>query len=238
VPLKFAVEDATNPDPFTVRVSAAEPTDPASGETEVIAGIGLSTAKIVEFEDPPPGNGFVTTTLKFPADANSAVVSPIVNSLALMKLTLCNAPLELTEEEEMKPEPLIAKFCAVEPRVRDEGEMLLIAGIGFGVGGLVYGLAPHPASAIPSISDEQPVHTARRGIRISLASNPWITKPATFTILFQRTLPLNKQGICPEAFKSYTPRTKCAGNVLQTQAFAKLNFSSAHDSPRGRVDTK
>jgi hypothetical protein len=81
--LKFAVEDETNPNPLTVRASAAEPTDAAPGETEVIPGTGLSTLKTVEFEAPPPGDGFMTTTLKFPADVNSAVVRAIVNWLPL-----------------------------------------------------------------------------------------------------------------------------------------------------------
>jgi hypothetical protein len=81
--LKFAVEEEINPDPFTVSVSAAEPTEAAPGETEVIVGTGLPTVKVAALELPPPGVGFITTTLKFPIEANSAAVSAIVNWLPL-----------------------------------------------------------------------------------------------------------------------------------------------------------
>jgi hypothetical protein len=78
-PSKFATDDETNPVPFTVRVCCVEPTDAALGETEVIAGAGFSTANTSGFEAPPPGAGLVTTTLKFPAVDNSALVRAIVS---------------------------------------------------------------------------------------------------------------------------------------------------------------
>jgi hypothetical protein len=45
-----------------VRVFAAYPTNDEVGERLVMLGTGLSTAKFTEFDAPPPGAGFVTTT--------------------------------------------------------------------------------------------------------------------------------------------------------------------------------
>lgn len=71
VPLKLTVELETNPVPLTVRVNDAPPTAALMGEIEVIAGPGLFTVKLTAFEVPPPGDGFVTVTLKVPPVAMS-----------------------------------------------------------------------------------------------------------------------------------------------------------------------
>ena len=48
--------------PLIVSVCAAAPTVADDGEKLVIVGRGLLTAKFMEFEAPPPGDGFVTIT--------------------------------------------------------------------------------------------------------------------------------------------------------------------------------
>ena len=45
-----------------VNACAAAPAVAEDGERPVIAGTGFLTVKLTEFEAPPPGDGFVTTT--------------------------------------------------------------------------------------------------------------------------------------------------------------------------------
>ena len=65
--------------PFMVKVCAAAPTVADEGERLVMAGTGLLTVKLIEFEAPPPGEGFVTTTANVPAAAWSLALSGMVN---------------------------------------------------------------------------------------------------------------------------------------------------------------
>jgi hypothetical protein len=55
--------------PLIVKVCAAAPAAAEEGERLVIVGTGLLTVKFIEFEAPPPGDGFVTTTAYEPAVA-------------------------------------------------------------------------------------------------------------------------------------------------------------------------
>ena len=48
--------------PLIVNVCAAAPAAAADGERLEIAGTGLFTVRFIEFDGPPPGVGFVTTT--------------------------------------------------------------------------------------------------------------------------------------------------------------------------------
>jgi hypothetical protein len=52
-----------------VNVCAPVPVVAEGGESIVIVGTGLFTVKLTEFDAPPPGAGFVTTTGKVPAVA-------------------------------------------------------------------------------------------------------------------------------------------------------------------------
>ncbi len=65
----MTVEVERKPFPSIVRVCDASPTVANEGDRLVIEGTGLSTVKFIEFEAPPPGDGFVTTTAKDPAVA-------------------------------------------------------------------------------------------------------------------------------------------------------------------------
>jgi hypothetical protein len=58
-PLKFTTEVAMKLVPLTVRVKAAPPTAVLAGESEVIVGAGLLTAKLTAVEVPQPGAGLV-----------------------------------------------------------------------------------------------------------------------------------------------------------------------------------
>jgi len=87
------VEDEMKPAPLMVRVWAAAPAVAETGERVVMLGTRLSTAKLSEFDAPPPGAGLVTTTAKVPAVAWSLALSAIVNSSELTKAAVWPTPL-------------------------------------------------------------------------------------------------------------------------------------------------
>jgi hypothetical protein len=62
VPLYVTVELLRKFVPLIVSVWAAAPAVAEEGERLVIAGAGLLTVKFTEFDAPPPGDGFITTT--------------------------------------------------------------------------------------------------------------------------------------------------------------------------------
>ena len=55
--------------PLMVKVCADAPALADEGESVVMVGTGALSVKLTEFEAPPPGVGFVTTTGKLPAAA-------------------------------------------------------------------------------------------------------------------------------------------------------------------------
>jgi hypothetical protein len=65
------------------------------GDRLVIAGTGLLavTENSTEFEAPPPGAGFVTTTAHVPAVAWSLALSWIVNCPEFTNVAACPTPL-------------------------------------------------------------------------------------------------------------------------------------------------
>jgi hypothetical protein len=62
--------------------------------------------------------------------ARSAVVSGIVNWLALTKLAVCAVLLNVTVEELRNPVPLMVSVCAADPTGRELGDRDVIAGTG------------------------------------------------------------------------------------------------------------
>jgi hypothetical protein len=71
LPFHCAVEFVTKFVPLIVSVKAAPPAVPEDGASEVSVGKGLFTAKLTEFDGPPAGAGFVTTTAGVPPIATS-----------------------------------------------------------------------------------------------------------------------------------------------------------------------
>jgi hypothetical protein len=67
LPLRFAVAPNTKFVPVTVIETAEMLALSEDGEIEVTAGTLLFTVKLIGFDAPPPGDGFVTTTAKAPA---------------------------------------------------------------------------------------------------------------------------------------------------------------------------
>src|SRR3990172_2032103 len=67
LPLNFNTDPSIKFDPLIVRVTPAAPTVALFGERLVIVGLGLLTAKLIEFDKPPPGAGLKTATSLLPA---------------------------------------------------------------------------------------------------------------------------------------------------------------------------
>jgi hypothetical protein len=116
------------------------------GERLATVGTGLLTAKLTEFEAPPPGEGFVTTTANAPAVVWSPAVSEIVNCVELMKVALWAALLYVTVELERKFVPLMVSVSAAAPAVAEDGERLVMLGTGLDGGGTE--LPPPPPQAV------------------------------------------------------------------------------------------
>jgi len=102
-PLKLTTEADTKPVPFTVKVKAAPPLVALVGDNVVIVGTGLFTANSELAEVPPPGAGFATVTLKFPAVTISAAVINAVTCVALTKVVVAGVLLKFTTEVDTKP---------------------------------------------------------------------------------------------------------------------------------------
>lgn len=106
VPLKFTFAPVTKFVPVTVSVAIAWPTRPLDGLTEVTVGTGLLIVKLAEFDAPPPGAGFVTTT---------ETVPPICSSLAVMLAVIVVPPLETVPALEIPLKSTVAPGTKLVP---------------------------------------------------------------------------------------------------------------------------
>jgi hypothetical protein len=130
-PRKDTVELETNPLPFTVSVSGPVPAVADIGEMLEIEGCGFGTIEIVKLtagEIPPPGDGFVTITPKFPTLARSDAFRLIVNLESSTKEATRGDPLNVTDEEERNPVPLIVRVSEADPAGAEGGDRLVIKG--------------------------------------------------------------------------------------------------------------
>jgi hypothetical protein len=105
------------------------------GETAVT--IGAEGADMLKFAEdcPPPGVGFDTTSWTVPGAASCVAETEVVNSEALMKVTFCCAPFQVSVEVARKFDPLIVKVKLAVPAAALDGETDWIAGTGFEGGG-------------------------------------------------------------------------------------------------------
>jgi hypothetical protein len=130
LPLNVTAAPDRKPVPLTVSVKPTPPTVAPVGESEVIVGTGLFTAK-GEFADvPPPGAGFVTVTLKVPAAAISAAAIDAVNCVALTNVVVLALPLKFTTEVETKFVPFTVRVKAAPPFTALAGESEVMVGAG------------------------------------------------------------------------------------------------------------
>lgn len=155
-PLKFTTAPATKPVPFTVSVKAAPPAVALDGDSKVMAGSGLFTAKLTGPEAPPPGAGFVTTTWKMPTAAMSAAVMAAVTCVALTNVVVLALPLKLTEAPLTKPVPFTVKVNAAPPTLALAGESEVIAGTGLFTVRLTAEEVPPPGAGLKTVIGKEP----------------------------------------------------------------------------------
>ena len=120
--------------PFTVSVNAPEPAATPVGDNVVIVGTGLLpavTLKLTEFDAPPPGVGFVTTTSGVPALATSAARIDAVTCVELTNAVVLLAPPKLTVAPFTKFVPFTVSVNPATPAVTPVGDKLVIVGTGF-----------------------------------------------------------------------------------------------------------
>jgi len=112
-------------------VNAPEPNIALVGAIEVIAGAGLFTLNVTEFDVPPPGVGLVTVTGGVPVLAMSVARIDAVNCVALTNVVTLATLLKLTVDVETKPDPFTVNVNAGPPTIALAGESEVIAGVGF-----------------------------------------------------------------------------------------------------------
>ena len=156
-PPTVAVDVGTNPVPARVTSAAGEPTAMTPGETEVTAGGGLFTVKFAGCDEPPPGEGLITTTGKTPPAACSDALSATAICCELVYATVAGSPLNVAVELAIKPLPLIVSVWAAAPALDDAGDKLDITGTGLFACGLTAGVCepPQPASIDRQMEDER-----------------------------------------------------------------------------------
>jgi hypothetical protein len=130
-PPNVAVAPLMKPVPFTVSVNAPEPTSTELGTSGgVITGTGLFTAKLTEFEAPPPGAGFVTTTAGVPVAAISPARTAIVTCPEFTNVTARLAPPKVAVAPLTKLEPFTVSVNAAPPTIAEGGTSDAITGTG------------------------------------------------------------------------------------------------------------
>ena len=115
--------------PLIVKVCAAAPINADVGESVVIVGTGLLTAKLTVFDVPPPGAGFVTITGKLPTVAWSPAVSGIVICAALTNVTVCATPLYVAVEVVDEIGAIDGQRLRPAPTTADVGESVVMVGV-------------------------------------------------------------------------------------------------------------
>lgn len=124
-------DEETNPDPFTVRVSAVSPTKALAGTMFDVEGRGLFTVNGSALDSPPPGRGLNTVMLNVPAVSRSdASIEASTRSLLTRRVTLSD-PLNRTTEPAMNPVPFTVMVNASSRTVLLVGDRLVMVGTGF-----------------------------------------------------------------------------------------------------------
>lgn len=134
LPFHCAVDPFMKLVPVSCRVNAAPPAPVDVGEIDVSVGTGLFAAlilKLMEFDVPPPGVGFVTVTAGVPALATSVAKIAAVNCVAFTNVVVLGLPPKFTTDALTKFEPFTVNVNDPEPAVTPVGESTVIAGTGF-----------------------------------------------------------------------------------------------------------
>jgi hypothetical protein len=131
--LKFTTDEETKFVPVTTNENAAPPATAEFGASDVTVGSGLLTeltAKLTEFDAPPPGVGFVTTTAGVPALATSVARIVAVTCVEFTTTVALFAPPKLTIAPLTKFVPFTVSTNDAEPTAVPLGDNELTVGTG------------------------------------------------------------------------------------------------------------
>jgi hypothetical protein len=129
------VEELRNPLPCIVSVNGPLPDRADDGERLVMVGAGLEgrgIGKLTPPDTPPPGAGLLTTTVQAPVPARSEALSVICRWLPSTNVTACGTVQNVTDDDAMKPLPVIVSVNGPLPDRAEDGVRLVIEGCGFG----------------------------------------------------------------------------------------------------------
>jgi hypothetical protein len=120
------------PLPFTVKVKDAAPALVFDGDREVFAGTGLVVLMVRAMlpEAPPPGDGLNTVIWAVPAAEMSAAEIAACNCVEAIHEVVLTEPFHWTAEPTIKPLPFTVRVKAAPPAIAEDGEIVLIVGIG------------------------------------------------------------------------------------------------------------
>lgn len=118
----------------------------------VEVGVGLVTVNVSAFDDPPPGDGLVTVTVRAPALTISPPVTVAVSWVEDAKEVAREAPSKRTVEFATKFEPFIIKVKSMPPAVIEVGFNEEMTGTGFGAALMVKIEAPEVPPPGPGLT--------------------------------------------------------------------------------------
>ena len=179
VPLKINVEPVMNPVPVAVSGVIAVPVGAVVGEMEESTGTGLVMVKLKEFDAPPPGAGFVTTTGTTAADGNSvAGIAAVMVAPPLETTPALLVPLKLTVAPDTKLVPVMASDAIACPARAVDGLIAVIVGTGLLIVKLSELEAPPPGNGLVTMTAAGPaVITSVAGMAAVMVAPPLETTP-------------------------------------------------------------
>ena len=129
LPFHLTVLPDTKLEPVIVRVNAAPPVVPVSGEIVLNVGAGLLMVKVEVFDEPPPGVGLETTIEAVPAVARSPTVIVALTCVELMKAVVRSEPFHLTTHPLTKLVPVTVKVRVPDPAFAETGFIAVRVGV-------------------------------------------------------------------------------------------------------------
>ena len=108
-------------DPLWVKFAVSEPPVQLPLQFPVKPDVD-ATANNTGADGPPPGGGLVTTTGKVPKVARSDALSVMIRLPPLVREAGCTMPLNVTDEDETKPLPLIVNIRGPDPAGAEGGD--------------------------------------------------------------------------------------------------------------------
>jgi len=102
----LTIDSGTKFEPEMVSVKTPDPTNAASGLSDVRTGIELVIVNVCPFDVPPPGEGLVVVTVAVPAVVRYPAGTVAVSEVELTKLVASGVPFQLAVAPETKFEPV------------------------------------------------------------------------------------------------------------------------------------